>query len=238
MKIIPLAIAAAAAAVVFGKKKKKRNGNGAATWKERQNALAMMGYYKGPIDGRGDTPAMRGTVLAFQMSNLVRPTGKWDRATQAALGEALSRYAAGVSTAGGVVRATEGGEQLTFSRDAFDRVIKVSVAKRYASGKLMSSIGTPAAYGEFMSTTWGMLDGSPILLKNLPETEAVQAFNTDVFDKIDTLRNFALEVEAKKAAVGMAETESWFASVAPNIPIIGPMWGGIGAAWAEFFGKE
>ncbi len=237
MKLIPIALAAAAGAVIFGKKK-KRKANGAATWKERQTALASMGYYKGPIDGRGDTPAMRGTVLAFQAANLVRPTGKWDRATQVALGEALRRYAAGISTAGGVVRASEGGEQLTFSRDAFDQVLGVFVAKRYASGKLLMSIGTPATYGEFMSTTWGMLDGNPILLRDLPETELVQAFNKDVFDKIDTLRNFAIEVQEKKAALGMVETESWFASVAPNIPIIGPMWGGIDAAWTEFFGKE
>ena len=236
MKIIPIALAAAAGAVIFGKKK-KRKGNGAATWKERQTALASMGYYKGPIDGRGDTPAMRGTVLAFQAANLVEPTGKWDRATQVALTEALRRYAAGISTAGGVVRASEGGEQLTFSQSAFDQVLGIFVAKRYASGKLMASIGAPAVYGEFMSTTWGMLDGDPLLLKDLPETDAVKAFNTDVFTKINDLRNFAIEVQAKKAAVGMAETESWFASVAPNIPIIGPMWGGIDAAWTEFFGK-
>lgn len=243
MKILPLAMAAGAAAVLLGGKKKKRrkkvvNGATAETWKERQRALATMGYYKGPIDGVGDTSLMVATILAFQAANLVVPSGKWNEATQEALVEAMRRHGEGVAGKDTMVVSTDGGETLVVGK-FFDRYVLGEFLKRsYTSGKLLALVGAQTAYAEFMGNVYGFLDGRPILLKNLPETDAVKAFNEEVFTKINDVRNFAIEVRAKIDDLGGAEAEAWYMTVVHNLPIIAPIWGGADMAWTHFFGKE
>lgn len=233
---LPLLAMVGIAAVAL-KKKKPKKANGAATWKERQRALAMMGYYSGPIDGVLDDD-MRFAVMNFQIANLVPPSGEWNSSTEAALAIALKKHAAGISGADTLIVASNGGETITVGK-LWDRdILGKFLAQEYRSGKLLSTIGAQTAYSKLMGTVYASLDGKPVRLGDLPQTDAVKAFNTSVFEKISSVRDLAAQVQEKRAQLGGAETKMWFDQMARGVPIVGNIWVDVSRAWEQFFGKE
>lgn len=233
---LPLLAAVGIAAVALTKKKKKKT-NGAATWQERQRALAMMGYYSGPIDGVLDDD-MRFAVMNFQIANLVPPTGEWNSKTQDALAIALKKHAAGISGADTLIVASNSGETFTVGK-LWDRdILGKFLAEQYRSGKLLSTIGAQTAYSKLMSTAYAVSDGRPTRLGDLPQTDAVKGFNASVFEKIGNVRDLAAQVQEKRAQLGAGETKAWFEQVARGVPIVGNIWVDVSRAWEQFFGKE
>lgn len=63
----------------------------AGSWENRQVALTVLGFDPGKIDG-AEGPATRTAIAAFQRSVGIVDNGKWTRATESAMREALSNY--------------------------------------------------------------------------------------------------------------------------------------------------